>query len=125
MQLEISSFLKRVFYKQTLTLFFLVLFGRPFFLFPLLKIESCSHRIIFFCSQHKHLSAFVFAAISIDTVKSSIVIKSLVFFFVHYISFTPHMAFNIALPALLKIVTSLSFRYHINLPNSMADSTQL
>ena len=78
-----------------------------------LKIQCNSHKIIFFCSYTgpNHLSALVFAAISIDTVEPSIVINSPALY--QSINFTPHKALNISLSVLLKIATSLSFRGHV------------
>ena len=102
---------------------FLVLFGRPFYLFPLtLKFNAILTGLSSLLNTYlDHLSAFAFAAISIDTIKPSIVINSLVFFL--FIYFTSHMALNIDLSILLKIATSLSFRRHVALPYSMAECT--
>ena len=70
-----------------------------------------------------HLCAFVFADISVDTVRPSIVINLQVFFL--SINFTSHMMLNIAFSVLLKIATSLSFRHYVLLLYSMADCSQL
>ena len=74
-------------------------------------------------SSPNHLCAYVLATISVDSVKLSMVIYSLVFFLFLFISFIPHKALNITRSLFVLKIATLSFRHYVSLPYGMVDDT--
>ena len=115
-----SSFTSPFFFISFSTCFFHVCFGLPLSQLPLTSKPSLSHFHFFPQNMTVPPHTTCFSILSKDSfmsINSSLFLRSS--------SFTPHIAWIIALSVLLKIAISFFLKYHASLPYNIADCTQL